>query len=275
MTSTVRLPLAIVVPTLNAEAHLATSLAALKPAIRLGASVTIVDGGSTDRTTAIAHEHGIRVLAAAGSMYAALNAGFRAASEPWLTWINADDVLFCDHLEQRLAVAGSADITYGRVDFIDSQGRFIHSWLSAPPKFLSPLYRSGYSPLLQQGTLFRRAVFERLGGFDERYRFVGDADFWWRAVEAGFHFARSRHPPVAEFRIHPAQLSSAHALEMNHEHASMVAEHGGRWRPSALGPLAVWRLENVGAYSMRLLRRAQLDGAIRLAPSYDIPRYDR
>jgi len=275
MTTATGLPLAIVIPTLNASAHLAASLAALEPAIRLGASVTIVDGGSTDRTIAIAHEHGVSVIAAEGSMYAALNAGFHATAEPWLTWINADDVLFCDHLERRLAAAERADISYGRVDFIDSQGRFIHSWLSARPKSLRPLYRSGYSPLLQQGTLFRRTVFERLGGFDDHYRFVGDADFWWRAVEAGFHFARSRHPPVAAFRIHPAQLSSAHALEMDHEHACMVAAHGGRWRPSALGPLALWRLENVGAYGMRLLRRAQLDGAVRLAPSYEIPRYGR
>lgn len=275
MTANSTIPLAIVVPTLNAGAYLATCLTALAPAVRMGASVTVVDGGSTDGTIDIAQSHGIRVAAAAGSMYAALNAGFRGTSEPWLTWINADDVLFCDLLPLRLAAAAKADIAYGRVDFLDPLGRFVHSWLSASPGALSPLYRNGYSPLLQQGTLFRRSVFEHLGGFDDRYRYVGDADFWWRAVEAGFIFARSRHPPVAAFRMHHGQLSAKNEIAMKHEHADMVARHGGRWRPASLAPLALWRLENLGAYGMRLLRRVQLDGTMRLAPSYDIPVYER
>ena len=139
------------------------------------------------------------------------------------------------------------------------------------PGTLKSLYRSGYSPLLQQGTLFRRAVFDRLDGFDDSYRFVGDADFWWRAAEAGFAFQRSRHPPVAAFRIHPRQLSAAHTLEMSAEHARMVHAHGGQWRSSSLASLALWRTENLGAYCMRFLRRSQLDGVAKLAPSYDIP----
>jgi glycosyltransferase involved in cell wall biosynthesis len=274
VTASGSLPLAVIVPTLNAEAHLKATLAALGPAIRLGASVVVVDGGSTDETTNIARDHGIRLLTSPGSMYAALNVGFRSTDEPWLTWINADDLIFCDLLQSRIAAAGAADITYGRVDFIDSQGRFIHSWLSAPPRALGALYRSGYSPILQQGTLFRRSTFDRLNGFDERYRFVGDADFWWRASEAGLAFSRSNHPPVAAFRIHAAQLSTAHAREMRAEHRRMVAAHTGRWRPSVVGPLFRWRLENLGAYGMRWLRSVQLAGKARLASSYDVPRYE-
>ena len=275
MTALDRLPLAIVVPTLNAGAYLRSTLTAIKPAIRAGAQVVIVDGGSTDETLEIAREHGIDALATAGFMYAALNAGFRATDRPWLTWINADDILFCDQLASRLGTARNADISYGRVDFIDTEGRFIHSWLSAAPEALGGLYRSGYSPLLQQGTLFRRSAFDRLGGFADTYRFVGDADFWWRAIDAGCAFVRSTHPPVAAFRIHPDQLSAAHAREMSQEHRRMVKDHCGHWRISSMASLALWRLENLGAYGMRCLRRSQLDGALRLASSYDVPCHDR
>jgi glycosyltransferase involved in cell wall biosynthesis len=274
MTGPDRLPLAIVIPTLNACAYLRSCLATLELARRLGATVIVVDGGSSDDTVAIAREHGVQVVTAAGSMYAALNAGFHVTEEPWLTWINADDILFCDQLPSRLRATRDADVSYGRVDFIDTQGRFIHSWLSAAPRALGRLYQSGYSPLLQQGTLFRRKVFERLGGFNESYRFVGDADFWWRAVTAGFVFTRSHHPPVAAFRIHSGQLSATYAGEMNQEHWRMVAGNGGRCRAFSLAALALWRLENLGAYGIRFLRRSQLDGTMYSAASYDIPRYD-
>ena len=42
-------------------------------------------------------------------------------------------------------------------------------------------------------TVFRRAVYERLGGFDETLRTNEDYDYWLRAA-AGF--ARAQRPPT-------------------------------------------------------------------------------
>jgi glycosyltransferase involved in cell wall biosynthesis len=267
------LDLGVAIPALDAERTLPATLESLRDARRQGAEVVLIDGGSTDRTPAIAAAAGIRVITAPGGMYAALNAGFRSLQSSWLTWINADDLVYADGYASRLRSMTDADVLYGSVDFIDLVGRFVHSWTSGHPADLLPLYRAGYSPLLQQGTLFRRSVFETLGGFDESYRYVGDADFWWRSLEASFVFRRDAPPPVAAFRLHGAQLSQKFAGEMIAEHARMVAAHGGsRWSPRSWLGLARFRGRNFPAYVVRYLRRGDLEGRARLAGSYDLVR---
>jgi len=241
--------------------------------MQVGAEVVAVDGGSTDSTVEIANGRGVRVEHCGGGMYAALNHGFRSLRSDWFTWINADDLLFSDRLVGRLQSASNADVLYGPVDFIDLAGRFVHSWTSASPADLLPLYRAGYSPVLQQGTVFRRKVFEQLRGFDDTYRFVGDADFWWRALEAGKSFQRCTHPPVAAFRLHGGQLSQRYAGLMQAEHDRMVAAHGGR-RRSLRSWLALCRFRgrNLPSYLVRCLRRRDLEGGVRLPCSYDVVR---
>ncbi len=264
--------LGIVIPTLNAAATLHATLDSVKQAMAYGASAIVVDGGSHDETLGIAEAAGISTMTHPGTMYAAINAGITSLATPWLTWINADDILYADALAARLGDANQADVVYGAVDFIDSSGRFVHCWRSARSQDLLTLYRSGYSPLLQQGVVFRHHVWDRIGGFDEAMRFVGDADFWWRAIEDGHRFLRHRGPPAAAFRLHPNQLSQRHVAEMREEHVKMA---GGRPRAGCVGAMAAltrYRLENLSSYVIRMFRRPLLDGRFILAGSYDCPR---
>lgn len=261
--------LGIVIAAKDAGATIRETLESCRPALEEGARIVVVDGHSTDATIDIAARFGVEVLPEIAGLYQALNAGFSHVDRQWLTWINADDVLYADQLAPRLASAGEADVTYGRVDFIDSRGRFMHSWLSGAPADLLPLYRAGYSPLLQQGTLFRRRVFDALNGFDVTYSLVADADFWWRALERQFAFSRTPHPPVAAFRLHSQQLSQRRAKEMWKEHQHMVACHGGQ-KISWVTALAWLRFRglNTASYAVRALRRRDLTGRFALPGSY-------
>lgn len=264
--------LTVVIPTLNAAATLAATLASLEPGRRLGVAVRIVDGGSVDETLSIADDYAVPVTHHDGGLYAALNAGFREAGTPWLTSINGDDLLHTAAIESRLAAAGSADAVYGLVDYVDESGRFLHAWRSAAAGDLLPLYRAGYSPLLQQGTLFRRSLYDRVGGFDESFRLVGDADFWWRCLEAGARFAEQAGPPVASFRLHDAQLSQRYKAAMLAEHAEMVRRHGcspGFW--SGFTAACRFRGRNWARYGVRCLRRLDFGGGLTIPGSYDLP----
>lgn len=268
--------LGIVIPTLNAASTLEATLTSVSPARDSGADIIVVDGGSSDATTEIAERHNVPVteLRRPG-LYAALNTGFASVRGEWLTWINADDLLYASTLSNRLEQSYDADVMYGPIDYIDRAGRFVHSWTSASPADLLPLYQAGYSPLLQQGTLFRRQVFDSLDGFDESYRFVGDADFWWQALEAGKRFRRCTYPPVAAFRLHGGQLSQRHAGPMRDEHQHMVAAHGGQRRTlRSWLALCRFRGRNLPSYVVRCLRRYDLEGRLRLAKSYDVPHSD-
>src|SRR5689334_7897774 len=83
------------IPTLNAEATLGPTLAALVPAAVDGLirEVLVVDGGSTDRTAEIVEQAGASFLRGNAGRGTQLGAGARQARFPWLLFLHADTVL--------------------------------------------------------------------------------------------------------------------------------------------------------------------------------------
>lgn len=84
--------LSAIVPTLNAEASLATCLERLSDANE----AIVVDGGSTDRTRAVALACGARLISAPRGRGTQLRAGAAAAAGNWLLIVHADTFLDAD-----------------------------------------------------------------------------------------------------------------------------------------------------------------------------------
>ena len=87
--------ISVIIPTLNAEATLASTLSALVGPMVDGLvrEVIIVDAGSSDRTAAIADDSGARLVARSGGRGYQLLAGAHRARFPWLLFLHADTVL--------------------------------------------------------------------------------------------------------------------------------------------------------------------------------------
>ncbi|MGQ0672956.1 MAG: TIGR04283 family arsenosugar biosynthesis glycosyltransferase [Hyphomicrobium sp.] len=87
--------ISVVIPTLDAEAHLTRTLAALVPAAMDGVvrELIVSDGGSTDGTRAIADEAGAVIIEAVRGRGSQLGAGAGAARCSWLMFLHADTVL--------------------------------------------------------------------------------------------------------------------------------------------------------------------------------------
>lgn len=79
----------VIVPTLDEEALLGETLRRAKSVLGPGTEVIVVDGGSRDRTTGIAADHG-RVLSTRSNRGAQLAAGARAATGGVLIFLHAD-----------------------------------------------------------------------------------------------------------------------------------------------------------------------------------------
>jgi glycosyltransferase involved in cell wall biosynthesis len=260
----------VVVPTLNCAAFLSDTLNSLARIPQVS-HVVIADSGSTDGTLEIAAKANVEILRnAPPGLYPAINFGMRQLSTSWVTYINGDDILHPTGIAALHMSRADSDVLYGPVDFITAEGVFLHTWHSARPRDVLPLFRAGLSPVLQQGTLFRRTLFTALDGFCESWKLVSDADFWWRAAEHGARFHRITSPPVASFRIHGGQLSQRHKTVMLQEHLQMAATHGpparalAGWWARTRYRSARWR-----SYLVRYLRRADIDGGCRLTGSYD------
>jgi glycosyltransferase involved in cell wall biosynthesis len=265
--------LRIAIPTLNAGKTLSSTLDSLE-GFGGFAEIVIIDSGSTDETLSIADRYGVPVrFHPAGNMYAAINEGLKDAEADWLTYINGDDILYASNVIERIQAAKhDEDVLYGAVDFIDDEGRFLHAWKSARPHHLLSLYEAGFSPMLQQGTLFRNRVFRQNQGFSVDYKYVSDADFWFRALQAGVKFSRAENPTVAGFRLHEGQFSQRMETAMKQEHAQMwkCRIREAKCSSSAMKELWIFRFDNRYNYIERMIRRDALEGRVSMAKSYDL-----
>jgi rSAM/selenodomain-associated transferase 2 len=108
--------LSIIVPVLDEEASIAAALQALAPLRARGAEVIVVDGGSADRTAALAEPLCDRLIVAPRGRAAQMNAGAGAAHGDVLLFLHADTQLPAD--ADRLIVAGLAQAGrgWGRFD---------------------------------------------------------------------------------------------------------------------------------------------------------------
>jgi rSAM/selenodomain-associated transferase 2 len=87
--------ISVIIPTLNAEAHLSATLTCLVPAAIEGLvrDVIVVDGGSTDRTLKIADQSGATIVRSEPGRGQQLATGAKQARMPWLLFLHADTVL--------------------------------------------------------------------------------------------------------------------------------------------------------------------------------------
>ncbi|MBC5810545.1 MAG: glycosyltransferase family 2 protein [Candidatus Eremiobacteraeota bacterium] len=133
------LPISVVVPAYNAEAFIGTTLASVLAQTRLPAEIIVVDDGSTDRTGEIAGALGARVVRQPNRGPAgARNGGLAAATQPWIAFIDADDVWFPRKLELQWAakdLAPQASLIFSDYEILTEIGALRRSAFEREPAF--------------------------------------------------------------------------------------------------------------------------------------------
>jgi len=156
--------LSIIVPALNEEETIQSCLRRLQPLRDLGTEVIVVDGGSSDRTIALALDLADAVIEAPRGRASQMNAGARRAKGSWLLFLHADTTLPRDAIEQIDSALIRSRRVWGRFDVrFDSPLRILP--LVA---FLMNL-RSRYTGIAtgDQAIFVQRAAFEQVGGYPE------------------------------------------------------------------------------------------------------------
>lgn len=196
--------ISFVVPAYNEERLLGRTVGAIHAAARepgLSYEVIVVDDGSTDRTAAIAEEHGCRVVRVNFRQIARTrNAGARAATGEILIFVDADTLVSSsvvrasiDSIERGVAGGGAHVMFDGRVPL----------WASLTAStFLVAMRMLRLAP----GCFIfcSRAAFEATGGFDERM---------YAAEEIAFSRALQRHGEIVILR--ESVVTSGRKLRMH------------------------------------------------------------
>lgn len=98
---------------LNEEDRLPRSL----PPLAGFAEIVVLDSGSSDRSPELCREHGCRVVEAAWEGFGAMRQRlFSLAKEPWVLWLDADEVVTEELLEELEALFGEG----GEGDLMDA-----------------------------------------------------------------------------------------------------------------------------------------------------------
>lgn len=197
--------ISIVIPTRNGEATLGLQLDALGAAVdRYEAEnpgcfveVVVADNGSSDGTVALVERcqqmpgnrlPRLRVVDASRTIgiNAARNVGIHSAFGDLLLVCDADDRVSVEWVTEMVRALEASDVVGGAMDERSLNGD-VRSWRPELPTDALPVALDWLPYAVGANLAFRREVFDRLGGFDERYvRGAADVEFSWRAQLAGF-----------------------------------------------------------------------------------------
>ena len=205
--------ISIVLPVYNGERYLAESIQSCLDQTYQNWELIVVDDASTDATPAliaqfVARDDRVRSLRHATNkrLPAALNSGFAQARGDYLTWTSDDNRYRTDALAtmaSALAADPTVDYVYCDYDVIDEAGRYVQTnQAQTPDHFIQGM---DAVPCF----LYRRAVYEQLGGYVEDLFLAEDYEYWLR-IFATRHVMRPLHVNVYEYRRHPQSLTDAH-----------------------------------------------------------------
>lgn len=176
----------VVTVTLNAIATLARNLDSVAAQTWPDLEQVVVDGVSTDGTVALLERRaGPRLRFESGrdrGLYDAMNRGVAKVADParYVVFLNADDVFTsADAVERVMRAARGEDLVYARLERWDEEldDRDVIGRAVTARDLL-------FGMAAHHQTMFaRRALFDRVGGFDLDYRIAADYDWAVRVFQ--------------------------------------------------------------------------------------------
>ncbi|WP_218570371.1 MULTISPECIES: glycosyltransferase [unclassified Pseudomonas] len=194
----------IVIPTYNTAQYLPDAIESVLGQSYPNVELIVVDDGSTDHTPTLLEQHPgkfIRYRQANAGQSAAMNFGWEKSSGELLGYLSADDRLHPRAIEaivDAMAQAPDAALAYPDFCVINEDSKQLR--IVETPEYEERLLIANFQCLPGPGALFRRSVWEQVGGWNTELRNIPDMDFFLRFCQHG-RFIRVAQP-LADFRIH-------------------------------------------------------------------------
>ena len=192
--------LSIVTVTRNNAAGLERALASVRAQTRRPREVIVVDGHSTDDTSAVLERFADVVSRTerdrGAGIYGAMNQGAAAASGAWVLFLNAGDELHDPGALARLPDDPDAELVHGDAFKADGSPHHAGEDLARPWRNM---------PFCHQALFCRRGLLSE-HPFDESFKIAGDFEFALWALAGG---RRRRYVPSAVCRVEPGGVSEA------------------------------------------------------------------
>ena len=173
----------------------------------------IVDDGSTDGCLDILRDYEkkdsrIKIISREKrGLVSSLNEGINIAKGEYVARMDADDISLPGRLEKqikfmqenKLAICGTWAIG------INEMGNEVRK-LNYTPSFESiKIYSLIHNPFIHSSVMFRKDVFEKVGGYKESFKYIEDYELWTRIV---YKYNTSNIKEfLIKYRLHPDQVT--------------------------------------------------------------------
>ncbi len=193
----------------------------------------IVDGGSTDSTMRVVEKYkdkiDIVIHEKDKGQSDAINKGFKLATGTLVGWINSDDVLYPNCVEQLVKAyvqKNDGAIYYNRFnDRIDAKGNKILTYeKNIPDK--QHLLLSNYD-VIQPGSFYSNDTLKEINYVDASINYCMDLDLWLRLLNHGPIYNIS-NAPIAAIRVWEETKTATGKGKFLKEIRTTLLKYGGR-----------------------------------------------
>ena len=188
--------ISIIIPSFNQGRYIEETLRSVLDQNYSGLELIVMDGGSTDGTVEVLRRHADRIhywesTRDRGQSHA-INKGLaRSTGDVWC-YLNSDDLLCAGALQRVAEVFANPAVDWLAAvstifDENGDRGEVRPQKSASITEILTPWKRSvEYVFPCSNVCFMRRAVYERIGGFDESYHYSMDMELYTRARFAGY-----------------------------------------------------------------------------------------
>lgn len=180
--------ISVIIPMYNSEDTIINALNSIKhqTAYEQILEIIVVNDGSTDNSLNVVKKYIednknmpiIIIDKSNGGVSSARNAGMKVARGEWIALLDSDDEWFSEKIEIQMKIIKE----YPEIDFLG--GDFDKKGLKILWKKVRSLYKANVYDLFLKNfpqpstVIFKKKIFECLGGFDETQRFAEDANYF-------------------------------------------------------------------------------------------------
>lgn len=201
--------ISIILPVYNGSRYLKESIESCLNQTYRNLELIIVDDASSDDSLQIAETYKlsdkrIRLITNKDnlSLPVSLNIGHDHAQGEFITWTSDDNVYQQDAIATLYSaiLKNEADVVYSDYLLIDEEGKLVGKTILKPIEFLL------FYGVIGACFLYRKEVFLRNDGYNEKLFLVEDYDFWLRALKHS-RFYKIENPGFYYYRYHRDSLT--------------------------------------------------------------------
>lgn len=217
----------IILPTYNGKRYIQASIESVLAQTYQDWELIVIDDHSGDGTGKIVQQYAdknsrIKLYRNEKNLRlpASLNKGFSLSKGEYLTWTSDDNLFKENAIERFVHVLEKSDdigLVFSAMDIIDETGDITGH---TPP--IQDLEELHYKNIVMASFMYTRAVYEKVGDYDEDRFLVEDHDYWLRiAREFAVTYIAE---PLYLYRTHPGSLTETKNRQMQEAKIALLKD---------------------------------------------------